>query len=75
MNAANYGVPQNRMRWIVAGTRKNTKSKNKKNKKNISLITAILLVTTILSVAVNVFLLVTDHKRTQSTVARIEAVD
>ena len=55
--------------------KKNTKSKNKKNKKNISLITAILLVTTILSVAVNVFLLVTDHKRTQSTVARIEAVD
>lgn len=25
LNAANYGVPQNRMRWIVAGTRKNTK--------------------------------------------------
>ena len=24
LNAANYGVPQNRMRWIVAGTRKNT---------------------------------------------------
>lgn len=25
INAANYGVPQNRMRWIVAGTRSNTK--------------------------------------------------
>lgn len=25
LNAANYGVPQNRMRWIVAGTRNNTK--------------------------------------------------
>lgn len=25
LNAANYGVPQNRMRWIVAGTRRNTK--------------------------------------------------
>lgn len=25
LNAANYGVPQNRMRWIVAGTRKDTK--------------------------------------------------
>lgn len=25
LNAANYGVPQNRMRWIVAGTRTNSK--------------------------------------------------
>lgn len=25
LNAANYGVPQNRMRWIVAGTRNNKK--------------------------------------------------
>lgn len=25
LNAANYGVPQNRMRWIVAGTRSNKK--------------------------------------------------
>lgn len=25
INAANYGVPQNRMRWIVAGTRNSTK--------------------------------------------------
>lgn len=25
LNATNYGVPQNRMRWIVAGTRNNTK--------------------------------------------------
>ena len=25
INAANYGVPQNRMRWIAAGTRKNAK--------------------------------------------------
>lgn len=25
LNAANYGVPQNRMRWIVAGTRNNAK--------------------------------------------------
>lgn len=63
-----YGLTDNK--------RKRRKPKRSdKNKKPASAITIILLITAIISVAANIFLLVTDHTRTQSTVARLEAKD
>ena len=52
-----------------------TVNKKTKKKKAILPLTEILLVAAILSASANIFLLVTEHRRTQSTVARIEADD
>ncbi len=53
---------------------KKQKKKNK-NKKPMSPLTIVLLITSIISIAANVFLLVTDHTRTQHTVAQLETKD
>ena len=49
----------------------NTGKKGQKNKRKVSIspLTIVLLVTAIISIAANIFLLVTDHTRTEHTVA------
>ena len=53
------------------------KGQKKKNKRKVSIspLTIVLLVTAIISIAANIFLLVTDHTRTRHTVAQLESKD
>ena len=65
----------------ISGTNITNDKRNKKRsggsspKRKTSPLTIVLLIAAIISVAANIFLLITDHRRTQATVARLEATD
>jgi len=59
----------------ILNTGKKGQKKKNKRKVSISPLTIVLLVTAIISIAANIFLLVTDHTRTRHTVAQLESKD
>ena len=59
----------------ILNTGKKGQKKKNKRKVSISPLTIVLLVTAIISIAANIFLLVTDHTRTEHTVAQLESKD